>query len=80
MSKGKEWNHQQVLQEGFGRHQAQAVSTKSLDELIDAAEFALVTLDHAIELGYLGEGSTRGMAQDAIDKLKKAGIENPGDQ
>lgn len=50
-----------------------------MKDLKEAAQFALMTLDHAMFLGHLGEGSTRGMAQDAVNKLKKAGIVNPGD-
>lgn len=41
-------------------------------EMKTAAEFALMTFEHAQALGYLGEGSTMGMANDAIAKLYKA--------
>lgn len=41
-------------------------------ELVDAAEFAQMTIDHALHLGYCGEGSTKGMCEDASSKLEKA--------
>lgn len=40
--------------------------------LVEASEFAHMTLEHAQALGYLGEGSTMGMANDAIQKLSEA--------
>ncbi len=41
--------------------------------LIDAAlSHAETTLDHALHLGYLGEGSTMGMAQESLRQIKVA--------
>jgi hypothetical protein len=49
---------------------------KARDALVtrleEAGRFALMTLEHAQALGYLGEGSTMGMANDAIGKLTAA--------
>lgn len=38
----------------------------------EALEFSKMTLEHAIALDYLGEGSTRGMANDAISMIESA--------
>lgn len=34
---------------------------------------AMALLDHAIELGYLGDGSTGGWAKDLLDEFEKVG-------
>lgn len=40
--------------------------------LAEAADFAHMAIGHAIELGYVGEGSTLGMFNDALAKLDRA--------
>ena len=40
-------------------------------ELREALDFAHTTMNHALELGYCGEGSTKGMVEDAIDRIEK---------
>ncbi len=79
MEKYEQWNVEQFVRQGMGCHPGVTVSKAALKELFEAAEFALMTLDHAMFLGHLGEGSTHGMASDATNKLRKAGITNPGD-
>lgn len=37
----------------------------------EAIEFAHMTLNHALELGYCGNGSTQGMCKDALLKMEK---------
>jgi hypothetical protein len=37
-----------------------------------ALEFAHMTIEHALALDYLGEGSTKGMAMDAASRLDQA--------
>ena len=65
---------------GFGCGASPAVVAYRVGLLRDAAEFAVMTIEHAVELDYLGEGSTRGMALDAVEKLKKAaGIKDDTD-
>ena len=40
--------------------------------VMDALDYALTTLDHAMELGYLGEGSTKGLAEESLRRLETA--------
>lgn len=47
-------------------------SEERAGRLVSAAEFALMTIEHALALGYLGEGSTNGMAKEAVVKLETA--------
>lgn len=46
-----------------------ATQSQEIARLREAADFARMTLNHAMALDYLGEGSTRGMAVDAVAKL-----------
>jgi len=46
--------------------------SERVGELWEAGNFAHMTLEHALYLGYLGDGSTSGMARDAIKKLESA--------
>jgi hypothetical protein len=41
-------------------------------QLQEALVFAEMTINHAVELGYVGEGSTRAMCLDALAKAKGA--------
>ena len=49
-----------------------------IEKLREALEFSLMTLEHAIALDYLGEGSTKGMAEDAISIARQALAEDDG--
>jgi hypothetical protein len=40
--------------------------------LREALAFAQLAMNHALELGYLGDGSTRGLVFDAVEKARKA--------
>lgn len=40
--------------------------------MAEALGFSNLVFDHAITLGYLGEGSTLGMANDAVNRNNKA--------
>ncbi len=43
-------------------------------KLREALEFSVMAIEHAIHLGYVGEGSTLGMFKDALEKAAKAGV------
>jgi len=46
------------------------ISKPILTRLDDNFEFCEMFIEHALELGYLGEGSTKGMALDSLQKIK----------
>jgi hypothetical protein len=46
----------------------QAHALKRCEDVLDFVE---MTLEHALALGYLGEGSTNGMAKEALEKIAK---------
>lgn len=54
------------------RQDALALENAKLRKVAEAAQFAECTISHALHLGYLGEGSTNGMAMDAQERLEKA--------
>jgi len=43
-----------------------------IERLTEALEFCKMSIDHAIFLNYVGEGSTLGMFNDASEKAEKA--------
>ncbi len=73
MTREEDWNLQQFRKHGTVCDPGVTVSIQALKALVEAADNALETLEHAITLDYLGEGSTLGMAKDAVHKLRQAG-------
>ena len=60
----------EALQSAYAAGHADLLAENA--RLREACDFAHTTLEHALHLGYLGEGSTMGMAKDAIEKIDKA--------
>ena len=75
------------LEEGYERntyepelildYEVQAVENyypalKEIQRLREALSECELSMNHALELGYCGEGSTRGMIEDALKKARKA--------
>jgi hypothetical protein len=57
----------ETSQKWFETGQELTATLAAHKEMIEELE---MVIEHALHLGYLGEGSTRGMANDALEKLK----------
>ena len=48
------------------------IKNTDINKLTKALEFARTTINHALYLGYCGEGSTKGMCEEAVKKANEA--------
>lgn len=65
------------LSEELSELRAQLLASQARELVLrKAADFSLTVINHALDLDYLGEGSTNGLAKDAVHKLEQA-LETP---